>query len=59
MEEDEEKNGEITADFVSIVVDSYEKSSPVQSICSSLLDPSIYYAQTRDGILFDKMIPSA
>ena len=44
---------------MSIVIDSYDKASPLQGICSSILDPSVYYSQTRNGILFDKMIPSA
>lgn len=58
MEEDELKNGEITQDFVSVIIDSYERS-PLQSIVVSKLQPSIYYAQTRSGLLFNKMIPSA
>ena len=37
MEEDEKKNGEITEDFVTIVIDSYEKP-PLQSVLVSKLD---------------------
>ena len=57
MEEDEKKNGEITDDFVTIVIDSYEKP-PLQSIVVSKLDQSVYFAQTRSGTLFNKMIPA-
>lgn len=41
-----------------MIIDSYEKD-PLQAIVVSKLDESIYYAQTRSGLLYNKMIPSA
>lgn len=56
-DEDEKSNGEITEDFVTVIIDSYERP-PLQAIAVSKLDDSIYYAQTRSGTLYQKMIPA-